>query len=159
MRPPIAIAAALFAVSALAAAPDPDVKGIRADMTQGEFEQLYPDGTLPIDFTIGGVSSAFAPPSPPEFENGRLYRFAFLFRSDDYVQLRDAIKAKYPRLQCQRSEVQNKMGATFQQERCALGHLSIARFTTDLTIGGLTLISEQAVKDQARESKKNDKDI
>ncbi|MGE3346076.1 MAG: hypothetical protein AB7I35_01435 [Ramlibacter sp.] len=105
---------------------------------------LNPAKQLPENIsTIAGVEAQKVYlAGGPDNKVGRIH---FGFRSDDFVQVRDALIAKYPSIKCSDSVVQNRMGASFDQTFC-MGEvdgveLIIQRREGDVTVGGLSATS------------------
>lgn len=130
-----------------------DLKGVRIGMTKAEYDKAMETAGY---FTIGGVSPKYS--VSPEFdEQEKLTRFTFFFRSEDYAEVREAVKSKYPKLKCIQTSVGNRMGATFAQEHCMLGTLLLSRFVSDIETGVLSLSAPESQKAKSeREKKKKD---
>lgn len=130
-------------------------------MTQVDFEQKY--GPSPLrDFTIADVPSKYKRVDF-FFREERLDSFNFYFAEDDFEHVLDALRTKYPKLQCQQSPVTNLFGARLAQVECGLkdkrGGLSLTRFVNDVNTSGLSLYSNELVQELKQKKRKHNKDI
>jgi len=120
------LCAILLAASA-AQAQDIDIKGLKLGMSRAEVAAVMPD---PLRFTIAGVRPRYDPTTRYD-ASGKLDTFQWMFTPNNYEAVRDAFRAKYPDLKCTQSVVQNGFGATFPQESCRIGDISIERYSGD----------------------------
>ena len=78
--------------------------------------------------------------------------------SDADNALRNALKSKYPFLTCKQSEVGNKVGGRFDQERCFIesgnAALVLQRYVVDLNTSTLSLVSSAKLQHDLQESKR-----
>lgn len=153
------IASVMSFAAFAASAENVTIKGIRLDMPEKEFMSQNPKGS-DSSWTIGGVKSKYVyTGGSPTFEEGKLVAFTFFFRSDDYSDVKDAVANKYPKIKCRSSTIQNRMGATFAQEVCTYGELTIQRYFDDIETGLLSLYSPKYLKKLENESKAKRGDI
>jgi hypothetical protein len=156
----------VFFASALlpltARAQDIEIKGLRLGMTKQEVQKKI--GRLPVlNFTIAGVEGIDGPFSP-EFYQGKLDSFVFLFDPRDFDEVLSAVKGKYPALTCENSTVTNAMNARFTQTQCNLrdkqGALQLSRYVLNISTSALSLVSDRHIKDSLdKQDKKRKKDL
>ena len=126
--------------------PEIDIKGIKFNLRQGDVEAIVGSFIKPKDFTIGGVYPSDIEYAPfVRYINGELSLFQFMFDSVNFNQMREAVASKYPSLQCEQSEIKNRMNASFQQVKCKLnspsGILEMSKYADNVVKGHLTMTS------------------
>lgn len=154
------VLAALVLSHSAAAADTIDIKGIRLGMSQLDIQELH--GTLPLrDFTIGGVRSKYS--VSPDFLDGKMQVLRIFFDASGFDQVRSAVRTKYPDLACADSDVTNAMGTRFTQTECHLkgndGILTLRRFSSTISTGSLSLISNEELDRLKREFAASKKDM
>lgn len=86
-----------------------------------------------------------------------------IFDSGSFEQVRDALREKYPKLKCQRSDVSNAMGARFDQQECDVrsvnGTISLSQRSGKVTESSLSMYSDTALARISRDRKKNASDL
>jgi len=114
-----------------------------------------------IHATVAGVTASLT----YRFKAGRLDRIQSMFRREDYVQVREAIIAKYGKPgKVKRAEYENAAGATFNGEECewdrTQSSIALSEFSTDLEKGELVIFSPlTALEHQAQVQKKANADF
>ena len=96
--------------------PAQDLKGVRIGMTKDDYDKVMESVGY---FTIGGVSPKYSV-TPAFDEQGKLSSFIFFFRSEDYGQVREAVKTKFPKLKCVQSKVGNRMEQLSRRKTASL---------------------------------------
>jgi len=141
-----------------------EIKGLRLGMTMAEVESKV--GKLPLkNFTIAGVKGKYEDSNPViiKFYEGKLDVFVFFFDANHFDDVLEAVKTKYPSLECAKSNVSNAMGASFDQVKCNLhdqsGSLSLSRFVSDIKTSALSLMSDRAIKETKDKQKEKRKDL
>lgn len=138
-----------------------EIKGISIGMTRAELQKKYPTWR---GFTIAGVRSLNKDsPGHVEYFKGRLDNFHFSFDSDSFLDVLEAVKEKYPNIDCKNSQIKNVWGATFNQVECFLADnvstLFLSRYGGDLRTSGLTLASVRRLDALEEKNKLKKKDI
>lgn len=118
------VAAAGLAVGVTIAAPPLEFKGLRPGLSRSEHE-------LGVFFHCRQDFCALQKTAPQQTIAGAPVRGVYLeldgdligsvhvvFDSVDFGRVKEAFLAKYPALRCETSSVQNRMGASFDQEIC-----------------------------------------
>jgi hypothetical protein len=136
-----------------------EIKGLKIGMTEKKVSNVGIYG-----FTIGGVKSKF-PDNPInlEYYEGKLDRLSFFFTPEGFDAVLEAVKSKYPLLECNDSIVSNAMGASFQQMICILegseATLIIRKFTSSIENSSLSLTSRRRFDEMEEQDNNNKKDI
>lgn len=86
-----------------------------------------------------------------------------IFEPRNFDSVYEALKAKYPALACERSEVSNAMGARFDQQACIFkgtnGTMLLNKRSGKVTESSLWLYSPEALARISRDRKKNASDL
>jgi hypothetical protein len=102
-------------------------------------------------------------PGHIDYFKGRLDNFHFSFAHDSFLDVLEAVKEKYPSIECEDSQLKNARGATFNQVHCFLADnvstLLLTRYSGDLRTSSLTLASVRRLDAQSEEDKLKKKDI
>jgi hypothetical protein len=118
----ITVAAVLALASAGAVAlhmrrnPDVDLNGLKIGMARAEYLAIVND---PLGFQLAGAAPTSSDAVRAEFLEGKLQEFSFDFYSYKFEDVRDAIKAKYPSMECE--TVKATADVPFDHERCSVG--------------------------------------
>lgn len=142
-------AAVLFAATTTVfASADVEIKGLKLGMTREEVQALHPAGTKGEIFTVAGVKSKYAHSNVEQYNSdGKVIAVMFFFDRDNFEQVFDAVKGKYPKMNCETSSVSNAMGATFQKIECRHGSLKITNMVSDINTSLLSIVdAEHAIK-------------
>lgn len=131
------------------------LKGIYIGMPEQEYMFLVPGRSGGYGGTTSRPSGSFTLAdirgwANAEFKDGVLVFWAFEYGSSNHEQMRDALQSKYP-LKCNRSVVQNNMGASFDQESCnyASGDslLTLDRYSSNINESSLLLASREYLRE------------
>ncbi len=157
----LSILLVIIGLSTVAIGQEIEIKGLKLGMTRAEVEAKA--GPLPLkNFTVAGVHSKYTSVNL-EFHEDKLDYFVFFFDSDDFDSVLEAIKAKYPSFQCEKSTVTNRTGNSFTQVDCKLkdklGFLHLSRFCNDINTSSLSLMSSRKIKELVTNRKKRKKDL
>ena len=138
-----------------------EFKGLHLGMSRAEVQKKA--GPLPLkDFTIAGVGSKYST-IELRFHEDKLDSLAFLFHANRFDDVLEAVRAKYPALECKNTTVTNAIGGSFTQTDCTLkdmlGTLTLTRFVSDIRTSVLSLTSDRAIKEYIDEERKRKKDI
>lgn len=163
MRWCLAVLAGLLVSEAIFAADvDIDIKGLRIGMAKEEVEAKF--GRLPIrGFTIAGVIGKYDSQGLDlSFRDNQLDSMMFMFAADRFDEVMEAVKSKYPAIQCTSSPLQNRLGAVFEDTQClltdALGTLRLRRFVS-LDTSLIGIISHRKTQEIAERLKAKKGDI
>lgn len=149
-------ATVLAMASATTFAQNVEIKSIRIGMTKAEFNKHYPKGVRAL--TIAGIQSKDVAPTV-KFVDGVLDTFLFVFPSEHYETVRDAIKAKYPELPCRRSTIKTRVGAEFAQEECGHETFVVSRYVDDIDTSVVAMVSKRALNQETKDRQKKAGDI
>ncbi|MDR7331741.1 hypothetical protein [Roseateles asaccharophilus] len=137
-----------------------EIKGLHLGMPESAARQI---DNLPST-TVAGVRSANAegPALSLKFGDGRLESVLFVFKSDDFGKVRDALKAKYPGLQCTKYRLAYKESSwrtrSVDHEECSLvlgeAALMLHQHGSQVFRSELALVSKRAYGERAAARKK-----
>jgi len=138
-----------------------DIKGVRIGMTEAEVNERIGNAR---EFTIGGVTSK-NPDRPVglKYHEGKLDYLAFYFDAKDFSRVQEAVKDKYPSIDCSSSTVTNAMGAKFEQVTCLIADsessLGLRRFSLDIRTSSIILTSKRLFDEMSKRRAETKKDI
>ena len=143
---------------------DIEIKGLKVGMEHKDFMQAMSESDAAGGFTIGGVLLTNYKKQPyVEFVDDKVATLYFKFDSANFDAVFDAVKSKYPSIRCERSEIQNRMGASFQQIECQLssinGLMTLSRYSGSISDGSIYMASRSRLDSSAKESEKKKSDI
>lgn len=152
-----------------------EIKGIKIGMTEHDANYAKIDSQMKaiqsaserervagLGFTIGGVRSKNDMLNDVDFtfRDEKLVMLTFIFKPDGFDMVIEAVKSKYPMLQCNESIVSNAMGASFHQIDCEVNDskgntLLITKFDGNIETSSLHLFSQRYLDELKK--KRNDK--
>jgi hypothetical protein len=151
-----------------------EIKGIKIGMSQNDYEIIVPPQRFfdednkpirvkPSEFTIAEIPGKHVYSSAgATFEADKLDSFLFFFKSENFDKMLNAVKAKYPKLKCENSIVNNAFGATFKNINCYLkdksGQFKLTKYV-DLETSSLSIRSHEYIKRTANKQKIPSKDL
>jgi hypothetical protein len=147
----------MLLVAPHAYAQEVEIKGLRIGMTLDEVKKLYPSGYPRAgEFSVARIVPAFpALGVAIKYDNDKLSRLSFIFKSRDFFEMRDTLKLRYENLRCVDSVLVDNHGRQFTQINCSYKELRLERyFGGDLTVSHLELMSDAYREERAREREK-----
>lgn len=97
-----------------------------------------------------------------KLDEDRIDSILIVFPSTAYAAVRDGFKEKYA-LKCEQSAVQNRMGASFDQETCryddGVGSLSLSKRASTVDDASAYFVSHKAIERAKSERSKATKDL
>lgn len=141
-----------------------EIKGLKVGMDHKDFMQAMSESDASGGFTIGGVPLTNYKKQPyVEFVDDKVATLYFKFDSVNFDSVFEAVKSKYPSTRCEKSEIQNRMGASFQQTECQLssitGLMTLSRYSGSISDGSIYMASRSKLDSSAKESEKKKSDI
>jgi len=139
-----------------------EIKGITIGMPIQDYKIIIANNGDGF-FSIGGATGKS--PSPPLYKirDGKLDSFYFIFEPNDFPRVMEAVHNKYPGLNCTNKEIQNRMGATFNQVECALNGtnslLNLSKYADDVETSMLMITSYEYLNELKKKSTKDSGDI
>ena len=139
-----------------------EIKGITIGMPIQDYKLIIANNGDGF-FSIGGVTGKS--PSPPLYKlrDGKLDSFTFIFEPSDFPRVLEAVKNKYPSINCNNNEVQNRMGATFNQVECVLDGtnsvLNLSKYAGDIETSMLMITSNEHLNELKKKFTKDSGDI
>ncbi len=150
---------AVFSCASNAQEPKISIKGIEIGFTQAEVANIT--GTqerFVRGFKVGGVYGDIG----FSFNSGKLSLAMFRFNSGNFLIIKEAYAEKYKEMKCTDSEVQNAMGAKFEQTTCIYkddkGVIELEKHVK-INQSQLKIKSTERIEQEIKEIKENKKDI
>lgn len=152
-----------------------EIKGIRLGLPLTEIKRLYPAIRMGAHDEAGLIEKITI--ASAESKGGAMVQFRerdsakskvvdgliFPFTPSSFDLVLDAVRTKYPKLQCENSKVTNRMGVEFTQTSCRLrdleSSLELQRYSGDLGTSLLLIVSDRQVKKDAEGRARQKKDI
>ena len=156
----------LLVFTPYALAQEVELKGLKIGMTLDEVKKIYPSGRPRTgEFSVARIVPAFPDLGVAiKYDNDKLSRLSFFFKSRDFFEMRDTLKLKYDNLRCVDTVLTDRHGRQLQQINCSYKELHLERYAGgDLTVSHLELLSdayrEERAKDRKQELIKRSKDL
>ena len=150
-------------------AQDIDIKGLKIGMTYEEANKLFdlkPVGKFRLVAMKNGKDVTFATAKVEqlylEFSNNKIINIVMKLKSDDYNTVVAPLKEKY-KMKCEKSIIENKIGAKFNQEECIFISngikMSIDKYFQNITDSLLFVSKEPTMEDVNKRAETAKKDI
>jgi hypothetical protein len=153
------IGIALFSSANAAQEPKISIKGIEIGFSKAEVANIT--GTqerFARGFRVGGVYGDMA----LTYGNSGLSLAMFVFNSGNFITMKEAYTEKYKEMKCTDSEVQNAMGAKFEQTTCiykdSQGLIELVKYM-DIRRSSLKIKSNEKIEEDIKSHNANKKDI
>ena len=112
-------------------------------------------GVVRHEMTIGG-SEILA--IVATLKEGVIQAVLVQFHLEAFNTIRDGLKAKYPSLTCHNGSIQNRLGASFEQEKCIAkidrSTMVVDRYGDTTEHGQLAIVLDSAVEEKQQEKRK-----
>lgn len=150
---------AVFSCASNAQEPKISIKGIEIGLTQAEVANITGTQEKFIrGFKVGGVSGDIF----LSFSADRLGLAMFRFNSGNFTIIKEAYAEKYKQMKCTDSEVQNAMGARFEQTTCTYkddqGIIELEKYVK-INQSQLKIKSKERIEQEIKEINEKKKDI
>ena len=143
-----------------------EIKGLYLGQPKSEVVARWGRALNFHGFTLAGV-----PGANPQISNvfikfdasDNLSEFVFFFNEEGFDDVLSAFRSKYSGLNCEKSKVSNRMGATFTQIECGAhddnGKFFLERFSGKIDTSIVGIMSKSAFDGIAKERAARTKDI
>lgn len=150
---------ALFSCASYAQDPKISIKGIEIGLTQAEVANITGTQSRYITgFRVGGVHGDIG----YSFSAGKLSLAMFRFNSGNFQIIKEAYTEKYKEMKCTDSEIQNAMGAKFEQTTCIYkddqGIIELEKYVK-INQSQLKIKSTERIEQEMKENTEKKKDI
>jgi hypothetical protein len=85
-------------------------------------------------------------------EENRLVWVYWMFDPNEFENLRDALKVKFPKMRCTSNTVITTMGGRFQNQECVAGDIELSKYSSSVRNGYIQMIDRKWQR-QDREKK------